>query len=143
MRAAKASLGAVVIVVGVAGAIGHLTGAIAKQVFGARVIGIDLKSKIDVLQSQDHSDYSDILLGAPKTDMGDAWSDFHSTLMQSCDKLRRNHGLRRAAEAVIVASSSFSSFQRLDEYVCDGGRIICVGYGNFFHVIPFFSIHHG
>lgn len=136
MRAAKASLGDVVIVVGVAGAIGHLTGAIAKQVFGARVIGIDLKSKIDVLQSQDHGDYSDILLGAPETDMGHAWSDFHSMLMQSCDKLRRNHGLRRAAEAVIVASSSFSAFRRLDEYVCDGGRIVCVGYGISFMSSP-------
>ncbi|KGO47640.1 Alcohol dehydrogenase superfamily, zinc-type [Penicillium expansum] len=127
VRAAKPSLGDVVIVVGVAGAIGHLTGAIAKQIFGARVIGIDLKSKIDVIQSQDYGDYSDILLSAPETNAGDAWSDFHSMLMQSCEKLRRNYGLRRAAEAVIVASSSFSAFQRLDEYVYDGGRIVCVG----------------
>lgn len=127
VRSAKVGLGDVVIVVGVAGAIGHLTGAIAKQVFGARVIGIDLQSKIDVVRLQDHGDYSDILLSAPETDSGDAWADFHSMLMQSCEKLRRNHSLQRAAEAVIVASSSFSAFRRLDEYVCDGGRIVCVG----------------
>ncbi|CAI7640657.1 unnamed protein product [Penicillium crustosum] len=125
VRAAKASLGDVVIVVGVAGAIGHLTGAIAKEVFGARVIGIDLKSKIDEIQSQDYGDYSDILLGAPETDMGDAWLSFHSMLMQSCEKLRRNHGVRRAAEAVIVASSSFSAFQRLDE-VPKGKNNVCL-----------------
>ncbi|KAJ5490181.1 hypothetical protein N7453_011006 [Penicillium expansum] len=125
VRAAKPSLGDVVIVVGVAGAIGHLTGAIAKQIFGARVIGIDLKSKIDVIQSQDYGDYSDVLLSAPETNAGDAWSDFHSMLMQSCEKLRRNYGLRRAAEAVIVASSSFSAFQRLNE-VPKGNNTICL-----------------
>lgn len=119
--------GDVLIVAGIAGGIGHMTGAIAKQVLRAKVIGIDIKPKIKNLLSQDYTQYSDFLLRATEAHDGDAWSEFHATLLQACGKLRKGHGLARAAEAVIISSSSFCAFKRLDKFVCDGGRIVCVG----------------
>lgn len=126
MKAAKLRPGDVVIVTGIAGAIGHLTGAIAKKVFQARVIGIDLASKVGALP-QDWDDYSDIRLGSPEVNHDADWAKFQSILLAACQKLRGDHCLDHAAEAVIVTSSSFSSFHRLDRYVCDGGKIVCVG----------------
>ncbi|PYI19314.1 NAD(P)-binding protein [Aspergillus violaceofuscus CBS 115571] len=134
LRAARISPGDVVVVVGVLGAIGHLTGMLAKQVQRARVIGVDIAAKtLAVTQEhQDYQDYCDILLGAPESyEEGYTWQGFHERLLQACAQLRRGHGrnggVARAAEAVIVTSSSVSSFQRLDEYVCDGGTIVCAG----------------
>ncbi|OJJ30546.1 hypothetical protein ASPWEDRAFT_164811 [Aspergillus wentii DTO 134E9] len=127
LRAARLSPGDVVIVVGGAGAIGHLTGMIAKQVLRSSVIGVDLEEKVSGLITQDHQEYCDIFLGAPETHEGAAWNRFHSMLLRACSQLRGDHGAVRAAEAVVVTSSSFSSFQRLDEYVCDGGSIVCAG----------------
>ena len=98
----------------------------AKQVLRAKVIGIDIKSKINNLLSQDYMQYGDFLLSATKAHDGDAWSEFHAALLQACDKLRNSHVLVRAAEAVIISSSLFFAFKRL-EFVCDGGRIVCVG----------------
>ncbi|KAJ5374230.1 hypothetical protein N7517_006236 [Penicillium concentricum] len=127
LRAAKVRPGDVVIVAGIGGAIGHMTGAIAKQVLRARVIGIDIKAKINKLLLKDHAQYSDFALSAPEAHDGDAWLNFHGALLRACEELRGSCGLTRAAEAVIVSSSSFSAFWRLDDYVCDGGRIVCVG----------------
>ncbi|KAH8667696.1 chaperonin 10-like protein [Ilyonectria robusta] len=126
LQAAEISPGDVVMVVGVAGAIGHLTGAIAKQVKGAKVIGIDLGWKIDKLQARSE-EFADIFLHAPTADDGEAWSAFKAELLGACSQLRGRNGLTRAAEAVVVTSSSIAAFKRLDEYVCDGGRIVCVG----------------
>ncbi|PYI28094.1 hypothetical protein BP00DRAFT_428722 [Aspergillus indologenus CBS 114.80] len=134
LRAARISPGDVVVVVGVLGAIGHLTGMLAKQVQRARVIGVDLAAKTRAVtqEHQDYQDYCDVLLGAPESyEEGEAWQVFHKRLLQACAQLRRGHGrnggVARAAEAVIVTSSSVSSFQRLDEYVCDGGTVVCAG----------------
>ncbi|RAH87508.1 GroES-like protein [Aspergillus japonicus CBS 114.51] len=134
LRAARISPGDVVVVVGVLGAIGHLTGMLAKQVQRARVIGVDLAAKTRAVtqEHQDYQDYCEILLGAPESyEEGYTWQGFHERLLQACAQLRRGHGrnggVARAAEAVIVTSSSVSSFQRLDEYVCDGGTIVCAG----------------
>ncbi|OJK00346.1 hypothetical protein ASPACDRAFT_118533 [Aspergillus aculeatus ATCC 16872] len=130
LRASKVLPGYVVIVVGILGAIGHLTGMLAKQIQRARVIGVDLAAKTSAV-TQEHQDYCDILLGAPESHEDEAWQGFHERLLQACAQLRRGHGedvgIPRAAEAAIVTSSSVSSFQRLDEYVCDGGTIVCVG----------------
>ncbi|PYI07734.1 GroES-like protein [Aspergillus sclerotiicarbonarius CBS 121057] len=126
LRAARLHPDDVVIVLGIAGAIGHLTGAIAKHVLRARVIGIDFGSKIDLL-SQDLDDYADVLLSMPEVDDEQTWSDFLAQLLQSCEKLRGGQGVSRMAESVIVSGSTFSAFRRLEQYVCDGGRIVCVG----------------
>ncbi|KAJ6042997.1 GroES-like protein [Penicillium canescens] len=111
------------IITGIAGAIGHLTGAIAKNVSQAKVFGIDLASKISALP-RDWDEYSDIRPSTPEVNHGADWSAFQSALLATCDKLQDERGLKHAAEAVIVISSSFSSFHRLDEYVRDGGRIV-------------------
>lgn len=126
LKAANLKPGDVVIVTGIAGGIGHLTGAIAKNLFQAKVIGIDLASKIDTLP-QEWEDYSDIRISPPVTNHDADWSTFHSVLLAACKELRGGQGISHGADAIIVTSSSFSSFHRLDRFVCDGGRIICVG----------------
>ncbi|KAJ0424996.1 chaperonin 10-like protein [Aspergillus carlsbadensis] len=129
LRAASLSPGDVVIVVGALGAIGHLTGMIAKKVMRVKVIGVDLSSKVDRVSPQEVEGYCDVLLGAPESHEGSAWEEFHAALLSACAQLRSGNvsGVRRAAEAAIVTSSSIAAFQRLDEYVCDGGRIVCAG----------------
>ncbi|KAF7558180.1 hypothetical protein G7Z17_g72 [Cylindrodendrum hubeiense] len=126
IQAAKIVSGDVVVVVGIAGAIGHLTGAIAKQVKGAKVIGIDLGWKIDELPAN-ANEFGDIFLHAPTADSGEAWNAFKANLLEACTKLRPDSGLLRGADAVIISSSSIAAFKNLDEYVCDGGEIVCVG----------------
>ncbi|GLB05368.1 hypothetical protein AtubIFM57258_000648 [Aspergillus tubingensis] len=126
LRAAKLQPGDIAIVVGIAGAIGHLTGMIAKNVLRVKVIGIDLGSKIGDLMSV-HHDFADVLLEAPSPHDDQLWSKFHADLLETCVQLRGGHGVDRAAEAVIVTSSELSGFQRLEEYICDGGTIVCAG----------------
>ncbi|GAA85318.1 hypothetical protein AKAW_03432 [Aspergillus luchuensis IFO 4308] len=126
LRAAKLQPGDIAIVVGIAGAIGHLTGMIAKNVLRVKVIGIDLGSKIGDLMSV-HHDFADVLLEAPSPHDDQLWSKFHADLLETCVQLRGGHGVERAAEAVIVTSSELSGFQRLEEYICDGGTIVCAG----------------
>ncbi|KAL2823433.1 chaperonin 10-like protein [Aspergillus cavernicola] len=74
--------------------------------FHARVIGVDLRHKIEKLSSQEQDQIGGIFL---------------------CARAVESQGVPRAAEAVVVSSSGFSAFHRSDEYVCDGGRIVCVG----------------
>ncbi|KAK7413389.1 hypothetical protein QQX98_007766 [Neonectria punicea] len=114
----------VVVVIGIAGAIGHLTGAIAKQVRGAKVIGTDLASKLDSVHS---SHVVDVLLKAPQVSTSDARTAFKTRLVETCTKLRGDKTLARAADVVIVAASTGVAFQNLEDFVCDGGRIVCVG----------------
>ncbi|KAJ6042994.1 uncharacterized protein N7446_001190 [Penicillium canescens] len=130
LRAASLGAGSIVVVVGVMGAIGHLVGMIAKKILGAKVIGVDLPAKVDRASPQDSHDYCDILLGAPKSHQGNAWEEFHAAVLNACAQLRgeqRGGGVKRAAECVIVTSSSIEAFQKLDEYVRDGGTIVCAG----------------
>ncbi|KAF4545247.1 alcohol dehydrogenase [Lasiodiplodia theobromae] len=129
LRAARVHAGSIVVVAGVAGAIGHLAGAMARRVFGARVVGIDLGWKCDLLrQKQHHEQYADVLLdAAAAAATGQEWSDFEARLVRACTRLRPDKALARAADAVVVCASSESAFQNLDKYVCDGGRIVCVG----------------
>ncbi|KAH7131320.1 chaperonin 10-like protein [Dactylonectria macrodidyma] len=114
----------VVVVIGIAGAIGHLTGAIAKQIRGAKVIGTDLASKLDSLPA---SHVADVLLEAPQVSSCDARTNFQTRLVETCGKLRGEKTIARAADVVIVAASTGAAFQNLEDYVCDGGRIVCVG----------------
>lgn len=119
--------GQVVVVIGIAGAIGHLAGAIAKQIRGAKVIGTDLASKLDSL---DASHFADVLLNAPpQAPAGcDARTSFKARLLEACSKLRGDKTMARVADVVLVAASTGAAFQNLEDYVCDGGKIICVGY---------------
>ncbi|KAH7123494.1 chaperonin 10-like protein [Dactylonectria estremocensis] len=124
LKEADACAKEVVVVIGIAGGIGHLIGAIAKQVRGARVIGTDLASKLDSLR---HSHVADALLEAPRVSSSDARTSFQARLVKTCRKLRGDRTLARAADIVIVAASTGAAFENLEDYVCDGGRIVCVG----------------
>lgn len=125
LREAKIKAGDVVVVVGIAGAIGHLTGAIAKHVMGAKVIGVDLAWKIDLLA--DHAErYADRLVAASDGTEQSCHRLF-TQLLEACKDLRPGRGPMRAAESVIISASKPEAFARLDQYVCDGGSIVCVG----------------
>lgn len=125
LRSASTRAGHVVVVVGIPGAIGHLIGAIAKQVLGAKVIGVDLGWKINsLLVGFDH--FGDAFLPASDgTEEG--WSSFKTAMLRATAHLRKGDGLSRGADAVLVSSSTASAFTKLNEYVCDGGSIVCVG----------------
>lgn len=127
LRNAQTRPGDVVAIVGVLGAIGHLAGAIAKHVFGARVIGIDLKRKIDKLPVESEH-FGDIFIAAPQEGEPRQLGIFCRDLRDACSKLRVNTETARLADSLIACGSTGSSFSNLDEYVCDGGSIVCVGY---------------
>ncbi|KAL4793230.1 chaperonin 10-like protein [Aspergillus venezuelensis] len=134
VRATCLNPGDVLVVIGAMGAIGHLAGMVAKNVFGAKVIGVDLPGKVCRAARAEYMEYCDGLLAAPQCHQGAAWDKFCGALLQACADLRSEQnqqrggrGVARAAEAVLVASSGIEAFQRLDEYVCDGGRIVCAG----------------
>ncbi|CAH0055634.1 unnamed protein product [Clonostachys solani] len=127
IRNANANPGDIVVVVGVLGGIGHLVGMLAKRVFALNVIGVDLKSKIDTFPSKNAGMVCDVLL--PATDGQDpvALVELQDKIAVSCARLRNDTCTSRAADAVIVASSRMSGFQGLENFVCDGGSIVCVG----------------
>lgn len=128
VRAAQIHAQSVVVVVGIGGAIGHYAGMIAKKVIGARVIGVDVEAKVAIMKGGDCSEYADILLPVPAEEAGvESWSVFIRTLVETCTQLRPDKATRRAADAVIVAASSASGFRRLEDYVRDGGWIVCSG----------------
>jgi propanol-preferring alcohol dehydrogenase len=124
IKQANVSAGDVVVVIGVAGAIGHLTGAIAKQIRGAKVIGTDLASKVDSLA---FSHCVDVLLDAPQAFTDDTRACFKAQLLETCGKLRGDGSMTRGADVAIVSASTGAAFQNLEDYICDGGRIVCVG----------------
>jgi propanol-preferring alcohol dehydrogenase len=128
VRAARLNAQSVVVVVGTGGAIGNYAATIAKNVFGAKVIGVDIESKIATLKAQDHQAYADVLLAAP-ADHADVETRaiFHHSLVESCTLVRSNKSTQRAADAVIVAASTAAAFRQLERYVCDGGFIVCSG----------------
>ncbi|KAL0253004.1 hypothetical protein SLS55_010675 [Diplodia seriata] len=123
----------VVVVSGVGGAIGHLAGAMARRVFGARVVGVDVGPKCDVLRAMAGLDqagdyYADVLLDAPREATGEAWTDFAAELGKACTALRGDREeTPRMADALVVCAGEPDAFRNLDGYVCDGGRIVCVG----------------
>ncbi|RSL59611.1 hypothetical protein CEP51_013897 [Fusarium floridanum] len=122
----KAALrpGDVVVILGIGGQIGYLAGLMAKKVFRARVIGVDLAMKGDfpsVAEASDRFiplDGDDCLAGQP---------DLTSPIVSACTELRGDGLYPRKANAVIAASNTIASFQNLPSFVCDGGSIILIG----------------
>ncbi|GAW24376.1 hypothetical protein ANO14919_139600 [Xylariales sp. No.14919] len=114
----------VVVVIGIGGQIGYLAGVMARRVYSARVVGIDIASKAN---SPTISEACDVYLPSP-TEGGTHMSDeFQSLLQSTCTKLRADPNLPRGADAVIAAGSSVDSYRDLPSYVCDGGSIGFVG----------------
>jgi propanol-preferring alcohol dehydrogenase len=128
LKSAHVATGKVVVVSGVAGAIGHLTAAMARQIYGAKAIGIDFGWKNDILRKKHHGEIADILLDVPEDTHGEAWVEFTTALTRSCMRLRHDKGTERAADSLIICASKESAFKQMEDYICDGGRIVCSGY---------------
>jgi alcohol dehydrogenase, propanol-preferring len=129
LRDAQTQPGDVLLVVGVAGGIGHLVGTMAKNTLGLRVIGVDKQSKIESLTAEQAGRIAHVLIPAPEEDInGQAGScRFKATLLEACTSLRGGIGVSRGAETAIVAASEIGAFRHLEDYVCDGGQVICLG----------------
>ncbi|KAL5610611.1 hypothetical protein FOBRF1_006728 [Fusarium oxysporum] len=128
LKAARLSPESVVVVNGVAGSIGHMVGAIARRVFGAKVIGVDYGWKNDILTAEHNREFADMLLEPPSSTSGKEWTGFITSLTQSCIQLRNWKGTARAADCLIICANRESAFRNMEDYVCDGGRIVCSGY---------------
>ncbi|OTB09485.1 hypothetical protein M426DRAFT_6755 [Hypoxylon sp. CI-4A] len=127
VRAVNPKPGDVVAVFGIGGAVGNLTGLIAKHVYAAKVIGVDVKSKAGdtVFETKSGNAVCDIFLCAPdaKTE-----KSFAAELMQACRKLRGpSEVFDHAADALICCSNRIVGFKDLVDYVCDGGSIVLNG----------------
>ncbi|KAF7540422.1 hypothetical protein G7054_g1318 [Neopestalotiopsis clavispora] len=134
--------GDIVVVIGVLGGIGHLVGQIARRVFGAKVVGVDIEGKAS--STADEHKYGhcyDRLLSAPNVADASSWESFLKNLENACQDLRGNTLEDNRADAVIVTASKYEAFHGLDSYVRDGGSITCVGCprGNGMFAIPLVS----
>jgi propanol-preferring alcohol dehydrogenase len=125
VQAANLRPGSVVVIVGIAGAIGHLAGMIAKNVYKAHVIGVDFAWKSKSLSSDADRIY-DHFVAFPSTSDKD-WLVYFEQLSRQCGAERDRHCLPRMADSLIVTTSSAAAFQKMENYVCDGGIIVCVG----------------
>lgn len=129
LRGAQTQSGDVLLVVGVAGGIGHLVGTMAKNTLGLRVIGVDKQSKLETLTAEQARRISHVLIPAPEEDVDNQVGSrrFKDALLEACTSLRGGIGVPRGAETVIVAGSEMGAFRHLEDYVCDGGQVICLG----------------
>ncbi|EXF79129.1 hypothetical protein CFIO01_09526 [Colletotrichum fioriniae PJ7] len=139
LKAANPVPGDVVIVSGVYGGIGHLAGMMARNVFGAKVVGIDLAWKGKALGSR-AADVFDEFIAAPVS--VSERMEVVERISDACGRLRTAGETRRGANSLLVTSGDESAFEGLIDYVCDGGSVICVGVtksrGNF--TIPLASM---
>lgn len=129
LQDAQTRPGDVLLVIGIAGGIGHLLRQIAKNVLGLRVVGVDKQPKIDSLTTEQIGTIAHILVPAPEQDLdGRGGSDhFRCALLEAYKSLRGGIGVSRGAEAVVVAASEIGAFRHLQDYVCHGGHVICLG----------------
>ena len=116
----------VVLVIGIAGAIGHLCGLIAGHVFGAKVIGVDLAAKLEAVLAHDMR-ICDEIIAAPETDDPVSMRKFQEVLMAACTRLRcSSYGLR-LPDAVVSAANAGTGFVGCENYVREGGTIVWTG----------------
>lgn len=127
VQTTNVQVGDVVVVVGVLGGIGHLVGQIARRVFGAKVVGVDVQKKVSTTAEHEYGHCNDRLLSAPDPDDARSWEAFLQNLEHACEGLRGNNLDDNRADAVIVTASKYEAFRGLDKYVRDGGTITCVG----------------
>ncbi|EQB49237.1 hypothetical protein CGLO_11439 [Colletotrichum gloeosporioides Cg-14] len=96
----------------------------ARNVFKAKVIGIDLAWKAEALGSR-AADTFDEFIAAP--DQAIDWNEFQRSISDACQRLRNAKEARRNADYLVVTSGCETAFEGLIDYVCDGGSVICVG----------------
>lgn len=123
LRAAKPRTHGVIVVFGIAGSIGHLVGLMAKNIYGAKVIGVDVEGK-----SRDRifekGDICDRFVVFPEDSEQET---FQGTILKHCENLRGQKTVLQGADSLIVCANRMSGFKDLTRYVCDGGSIIIVG----------------
>ncbi|KAK0371142.1 hypothetical protein CLIM01_11498 [Colletotrichum limetticola] len=124
LKAATPAPGDVIVVSGVCGGIGHLAGIMARNVFGAKVIGIDLPWKVEALGSRAADVFAEFI-AAPFN--ASERIEVMERIADACARLRPVGEARRGADSVLVTSGDESAFEGLIDYVCDGGLVICVG----------------
>lgn len=124
LRAADPLPNDVVVVVGVAGSIGHLAGMMARHVFRAKVVGVDWAWK-ETASVSDAGAF-DVFVPAPSSN-GRPPGSFRGRIEAACAELRGSASSAGLADAVIVTAGSAAAFENLPAYVRVGGSITCVG----------------
>ncbi|KEQ92072.1 hypothetical protein AUEXF2481DRAFT_444138 [Aureobasidium subglaciale EXF-2481] len=97
---------------------------IAKSVYKAHVVGVDFAWKSASLSGNTNLIYDKFM--AFPSDLDRDWRVYFGELSQYCNQVRGQHCTPRLADSVIVTASSAATFHKLEDYVCDGGIIICV-----------------
>ncbi|VUC31666.1 unnamed protein product [Clonostachys rosea] len=116
--------GDVVVITGVAGGIGHIAGMLARNVYGAKVIGVDWGWKYNALGPMAAKIF-DAFVPAPEE--GVSWASFQAKIEEECTKLRGPAVSSRKADGLVIAVSTKVGYQNIGDYVRDGGSIVCVG----------------
>ncbi|KAL3487449.1 hypothetical protein BJX62DRAFT_241043 [Aspergillus germanicus] len=124
LRAAQLRPQAVIVVFGIAGSIGHLVGLMAKHIYGAKVIGVDVASKARERMLKT-GDVCAQFLPAPKHPEQE--KAFRQSILKLCEDLRGHKNVLTGADSAIVCANRVSAFKNLTSYVCDGASIIIVG----------------
>lgn len=119
----------VVLIFGIAGAIGHLAGMIARKIFGVMVIGVDRAEKVEALLGSATDDLFDVLIAAPEGLNDDA--TFAAKVNKACTDLRGGCMELKQPDAIIMAASSEEPY-RWANLVRDGGIVACLRYILFF-----------
>ncbi|KAK9235284.1 chaperonin 10-like protein [Lipomyces kononenkoae] len=110
----------VIIIIGITGAIGHLAGLIAKHVYKAKVIGVDWAWKASAMSG---GDVYDKFVATPVD--APSCSEFAKIIDSACAEIRGPSPVQLRANAVLVTISHFAAFDRVTDFVCDGGSVIC------------------
>jgi propanol-preferring alcohol dehydrogenase len=124
LKAAQLRPQAVIVVFGIAGSIGHLVGLMAKHIYGAKVIGVDVASKAGERMVKT-GDVCARFLPAPRHPEQE--KAFQQSILKLCEELRGHTNVLTGADSAIVCANRVSAFNNLTSYVCDGASIIIVG----------------
>lgn len=119
----------VVLIFGVAGAIGHLAGMIARKIFGALVVGVDRAEKVEALAGSAADELFDTFVAAPEGLNDDA--SFATKVNKACTDLRDGCVEPKQPDAIIMAASSEEPY-RWANLVRDGGTVACLRYVSFY-----------
>ncbi|KAJ0421594.1 chaperonin 10-like protein [Aspergillus carlsbadensis] len=124
LRAAQLRPHAVIVVFGIAGSIGHLVGLMAKHIYAAKVIGVDVESRARDPMVK-NGDVCDRFLPPPKDPEQE--KAFQKSILRFCEDLRGHKNVLIGADSAIICANRVSGFNNLTSYVCDGASIIIVG----------------
>ncbi|KAL2842156.1 chaperonin 10-like protein [Aspergillus pseudoustus] len=124
LRAAQPRTGAIIVVSGITGSIGHLVGLMAKHIYAAKVIGVDVKLKAEdpIVEKGDVCDRF-----IPVPECAEQEESFQQSIVKLCEDLRGQNNILVGADSAIICANRVIGFRNLTSYICDGGSIIIVG----------------